>query len=200
MYAASIGKKQVSKTLKVVLGVAVVAVAAIVVISKVRPREDDVLLDGSTTEKREAYLLSIGIQVDPTSSIAEVMVPEEFDERFAAYNEMLKGCGFDLEPLKGEAVKKCSYTVTNRADLGAPVTVVLLVRDGTIVAGHMVDEASGTLYPLFPAPDAADTTAEETLLPTVTDQSLVTADGTVITDNEMTGETTEVAADAYPTD
>ncbi len=199
MYAASVGKKQVSKTLKIVLGIMAAALVAVVATGKLKPATESALPDGSSAEKRQEYLLGFGIQVDPTSSVAEVKVPEEFDERFAEYNEMLKTQGFDLEPLKGEAVKKCSYVVVNRPDIGERVTAVVLVKDDSIVAAHLVDEATGRILPLTGV--AGD--AEETLLPSVEDGQQGEAVGAdaqtepLEDDSEVWASTPE---DAYPTE
>ncbi len=198
MYAASIGKKQVSKTLKIVLGIMVAALVAVVSTGKLKPSEEASLPDGSTDEKRQEYLLGFGIQVDPTSSVAEVKVPDEFDERFVEYNEMLKAQGFDLEPLKGEAVKKCSYTVTNRPEIGSRVTAVLLVKDDRIVAGHIVEETSGTILPLT---GVSAGTTEETLLPSVVDEQGEPAGADASPEYEGDEEVyAPTAEDAYPTE
>ncbi len=179
--------------MKIVLGIIVVAVITIVVIGRLDKGEKVNAPDGSTAEKRESYLLSRGIQVDSTSSVAEVMVPADFDERFTRYNEMLKSDGFDLEPLRGETVKKCNFVVTNRPDIGDRVTAVLLVKDEGIVAAHLVDEATGKLYCI----SGSDPTAAEAILPTDEDQAVANEGAEVSTGDDKA---TEVAADAYPTD
>jgi hypothetical protein len=167
MIAASIGKKQIGKVLMGAVAVIVVAVGAIYFIGKGKEESSGaVRAPGATAEDREAYLLSVGIQVDTTSSVAEVAVPREFDERFSEYNEMIKKMGFDLEGLKGETVKKCTYTVTNRGDISASVSAVLLVYNDEIVAGHLIDNIENRLHPLFDVADETQAeTTEETILP-----------------------------------
>ncbi len=169
MVAASVGKKQIGKTMLTVLLIAVVVVIAVVVIGKVKGKQDGIgNIPGETVEQREEYLRSVGIQVDATSAVAEVKVPEEFDERFTQYNEMLKTTGFDLSGLKGQTVKKCTYTVTNRPELGSGATAILLVYEGKIVGGHLLVGDDGTLQPLFGADAAGESGgAEETILPSV---------------------------------
>ncbi len=168
MLAASVGKKQIGRVLLIlVLGIVLVFVA-IHVIGRIKGKSgaETKPIAGATQEERENYLLSVGIQVDPTSSIAEVAVPEEFDERFAAYNEILKSTGFNLEDFRGKTVKKCTYVVTNRPDLGNKVSAVLIIYDGNIIAGHIVDNTTNSLFPLFVAAPQQQT--QETILPNPT--------------------------------
>lgn len=169
MFVAAIGKKQIGKVLLGVVAIVVVAVGAIYFLGKGKKGGSGTPIEGATPEQRESYLLSIGIQVDTTSSIAEVIVPKQFDERFTSYNNMLKTIGFDLEGLKGQTVKKCTYTVTNRSDIGTNISAVLLVYNDQIVAGHLIDNTTNTLYPLFEVNEDAnqpDQDAKDTILPT----------------------------------
>ena len=149
MLAATVGKKQIGKTAIKLGALAVLVVIAVFVVNKYGSAQDAAgALAGKTAEQREEYLLSRGIQVDPDSSVAQVEVPQEFDERFMSYNETLKSDGFDLAPLKGEAVKKCTYTVTNKPELGEDISAVLLVKDDKIVAGHLLNNATGEICSL----------------------------------------------------
>ncbi len=147
-----------------IIALIAVVLIAIYVVGRIRGKNEGVLeIAGETAEQREDYLRSIGIQIDPTSSIAEVKVPEDFDERFAAYNAMLVTTGFDLTPLKGETVKKCVYTVTNMPEKSDNLAAVLLIHKGQVVAGHLLDVSTGMLYPLFETQSAEP--AQETILP-----------------------------------
>lgn len=169
MYAASVGKKQLGRTAAIVAGVAALAAVG-VLIANGGGKDETEGFAGETEQQREEFLLSYDLQVDNTSSLAKVMVPEEFDERFEKYNEMLKGMGFDLEPLRGETVTKCTYLVTNRPELGN-VKAIVLVSGKTIVGGHLLDPKSGELYPLNHGATEEDDgggeaeNAQETLLP-----------------------------------
>lgn len=196
MYGASVGKKQLGKTAAVIAGV--VALAAIgVLIAKGGGSGADERFAGDTEEQREEFLLSYDIQVDPTSSVAKVMVPEEFDERFLDYNDMLKSTGFDLEPLRGETVTKCTYLVTNRPELGE-VKAIVLVSDGFIVGGHLLDSKSGELYPLNhgaagegeQTPEGSE--AEETLLPALSEEAAAEGGAEISYD--------EIPAGAFPSE
>ncbi len=196
MFAASVDKKQLGRTAIKLAAFAVLAVIAVLVINKYGKPEADSLLAGETSEQREVYLLTRGIQVDPSSSVAEVRVPEEFDERFESYNATLKADGFDLEPLKGEAVKKCTYTVTNKPELGEDISAVLLIKDDTIVAGHLLNNATGEILALSGAPSEQESV--ETILPLEPSEQEA-GEGEEAQDGEA-DESEETAADAYPTE
>ena len=163
MVTASVNKKQMGKSLlTALLAVGLIAGGIMGVKHWLEKGEQKpAAIAGGTTEEREAYLGSFGYQVDSHSTVAEVCVPEEFDSRFAEYNDMLKTLGFDLEPYKGKAVKKCSYTVTAGAPRGGNLTAVLLVYDGKIIGGHLLDGALQRIYPLFEA--AQDDSAQTVL-------------------------------------
>lgn len=163
-----------------ILAAVVAVIAMIFFIGKLRGGAGAERADGSTEELRRAYLAALGLELGDTSSVADVGVPEEFDERFAGYNELLKTNGFDLEPLRGKTVKKCTYTVLNRGDLGLDVQAVLLVYDGDIVGGHLLDVNGGKIHAL------ADTA--QTILPV--DEAA----------DETQAEQAEVPASAYPSD
>ncbi|MEG1180812.1 MAG: DUF4830 domain-containing protein, partial [Oscillospiraceae bacterium] len=163
MFAASVGKKQLGKVIFLLVIVVVVGLVAITVIGKIKDKKDasaDIM--GETAEQRVEYLLSLGVQVDTTSAVAEVLVPKEFDERFIEYNTMLLSTGFDLSSYKGETVKKCTFTVTNKPEMGANVKAVLLVHEGKIIAGHLLDATSAKIYPIY---QVSSPPAEETILP-----------------------------------
>ncbi len=150
MVAKSVDKQGIKKTAVTLVLLAIVAGAAIIGIRAVKDTGVSTAgIPAGTTEERENYLAGIGLQVDTRSTVAEVEVPQEFDERFQDYNVMQQAMGFDLEPLKGQRLTKCVYTVTNREDLGAMVSAVLLVKDGQLVGGHLLVDETGEILPLF---------------------------------------------------
>lgn len=209
MIAASVGKKQIGKTLLIIVVIIVIIVGAIYFIGKGKGGSGETggAIKGATAEEREAYLVSIGLQVDATSAVADVGVPEEWDERFTEYNETLKSTGFDLEGLKGKTLKKCTYTVTNRDDIGASVSAVLLVYDDEIVAGHLVDNAKNKIYPLFDVEaetkqDVDPETAEETILPSEAVENEVDDEqkNSGETQKDPEEATKDVETGAYPTE
>ena len=164
MYAVAKGNGKKGGIILIVL-VLLIAAAVFVCTKLGGIRSDDAEpIAGETSEQREEYLLSLGIEVEKNSTISQVTVPKDFDERFAQYNEMLKTTGFDLEPFRGEQVKKCSFKVTNRPELGDDIGAVLLIRNNCIIAGHLIDLATSELFPLCGEMEDA---SQQTILPTV---------------------------------
>lgn len=207
MYAASVGKKQIGKgMIFAVVGLAVLIL--VLLLGKGGGESAGDTIDGSTEELRREYLTSLGLVLSETSSLADVGVPEQFDERFTEYNAMLKSTGFDLEGYKGKAVKKCTYSVVNREDLGGEISAVLLIDKDKIIGGHLVNLKSGELYPLFEASEEApsgETTGEE--VPEVSETILPAEQTAAEPNEELTEEPTEketekeeIPASAYPTE
>lgn len=155
MIAASVDKRQIKKTGLAIIAIALLALTAVYAAGRLRearPAAGNGGISGATDEERAAYLLSLGYETGGKSYVTEVAVPKEFDERFTEYNEMLKAQGFDLEPLKGENVRKCVYTVLNAPDETVSTSAVLLVYEDKIAAGHLLEEGDTTrILPLFEA-------------------------------------------------
>lgn len=173
MLAKSVDNKSIKKTAMtlVLLAVAVAAVGYGIKAVKEPENEKGAPILCGTTEEREHYLASIGLQVGSKSTVAEVVVPEEFDRRFCDYDIMQQAMGFGLESYKGQCLKKCVYTVTNRDDLQGTVSAVLLVKDNYLVGGHLLLEDTGEVLPLFEVelpkaePETAAPEDVETILP-----------------------------------
>ena len=95
-------------------------------------------LAAETEEQRAGFLKSFGweISAQPTE-IAEVAIPTEFDEVYQNYNALQKTQGFDLEPYKGQTVKRYCYAVTNYPGGVPNVYTNLLVANGKIIGGDV---------------------------------------------------------------
>ena len=89
------------------------------------------------TARRIAYLGELGYEADPESErVEEMTLPEEFDARMTAYNELQIAAGMDLSPYRGQRLKCWTYTVTNYPG-EQPVTACLYVHDGSVVGGDI---------------------------------------------------------------
>ena len=100
---------------------------------------------------RVDYLRSLGYEVDPTfEEVREVLIPDEFDEVFAAYNAMQQEADMDLLPYHGKRLKCWSYRLTNAVSDGE-VLAHLYVYDDEIVGGDIsetvADGDTGALLP-----------------------------------------------------
>lgn len=98
-------------------------------------------MKASTAEERTAFFSQFGWEIneEPTE-VKEVIIPEEFDETYAEYNELQLSQGLDLEPFKGVRVKYWSYEILNHPKNTSNSTNILgniLVYDGIVVGGDI---------------------------------------------------------------
>ncbi len=138
------------KSLKGKLVLLVSAVVAIVIVfavisssenaEKSAPTDGTLKFSASTEAERMSFITALGLTVEnEPSSVTEIKIPEEFDETFTNYNEIQKQSGLDLEPYKGCAVKKWTYTVTNYPgyEESQSIRINLLVYKGKIIGGDI---------------------------------------------------------------
>lgn len=98
--------------------------------------------DGSTNESRVAYLESLGWQVETEPArVEEIILPDTFDESWSEYLQLQEEQGFDLERCQGKRVKRYAYTITNYPTGETGIQAGLLVCDGRIVGGDVVNSA-----------------------------------------------------------
>ena len=94
--------------------------------------------DLDTTDGREAYLNSLGWEINKESeSFKTVVVPDKLDGIMAQYNRMQKAQGYDLSLHLGESCSQYSYELTNYTDSEGTVIVTLSVQDGKLIAADI---------------------------------------------------------------
>ncbi len=101
---------------------------------------DNIALKASTHEERMAFLSQFGWEIDEEPvEVREVIIPEEFDDTYTAYNEIQKNQGFDLTVYSGMRVKRWTYTVKNYAGYENQecIHANILVYDGLVVGGDI---------------------------------------------------------------
>ena len=97
-----------------------------------------------TNEQRIAFLESFGWQVESEPlEILEVIIPEQFDEIYTAYNEMQTAGGFDLSEHAGRRVKRFAYRITNYPGTQEPVRAHILVYRDKVIGGDICSEVAG---------------------------------------------------------
>lgn len=90
---------------------------------------------------RIAYLNGLGYEVaSGTGEVREVLIPVEFDDAFAAYNQLQQTAGMDLSPYRGKRVKCWTYTVTNVPDDGQILAHLYIYKD-KVVGGDISSTA-----------------------------------------------------------
>ncbi len=94
--------------------------------------------DLDTTEGREAYLNSLGWEINLESeSFKTVVVPDKLDGIMAQYNRMQKAQGYDLSLHLGESCSQYSYELTNYTEAEGTVVVTLYIQNGELIAADI---------------------------------------------------------------
>ena len=94
--------------------------------------------DLNTLEGRQAYLSSLGWQIDPESeSFRTVLIPDQLEGIMAQYNKMQLKQGYDLNCHLGETCLQYCYEVTNYPNSDGKVLVSLYLQDGKIIAADI---------------------------------------------------------------
>lgn len=94
--------------------------------------------DLNTTEGREAYLNSLGWEINRDSeAFRTVVVPDKLDGIMAQYNRMQQAQGYDLSMHLGESCSQYSYELTNYTDSEGTVIVTLYIQNGELIAADI---------------------------------------------------------------
>ena len=107
-----------------------------------------------TTERRVAYLASLGWTADPASETEQpILIPKEFGSVYEKYNELQLKQGFDLREYRGMDATLYTYTVTNHP-CGENVVAQLIVYAGEAIGGDVHSVAlDGFMHGLKPLAD-----------------------------------------------
>ena len=95
---------------------------------------------GETHEQRMEFVSQFGWDVSTEPfEVKEVIIPEETDETFSAYNEIQKSQGFDLDEFAGKRAKCWTYIVKNYEGYENQecIHANILVYDGKIIGGDI---------------------------------------------------------------
>ena len=94
----------------------------------------------ATSVELKSFISSYGWKViDEPDEVREVMIPAEFDDVYTSYNSIQTAQGFDLSGLKGQRVKRWTYTVTNYPGYEAEdcIKINILVYNSCVVGGDV---------------------------------------------------------------
>lgn len=95
-------------------------------------------LDLNTADGREAYLKSLGWEIDRDSeSFRSVLVPQKLEGIMAQYNKIQLRQGYDLSKHLGQSCKQYCYDVKNYPGGQGKVIVSLYIQDGKVIAGDV---------------------------------------------------------------
>lgn len=125
-----------------------VIICALVFMPKIKTEEETIVYSGVTAQDREDFLASFGWSVTSEAiDSRDVIIPEEFSDIYATYNEMQIAQGFDLEPYKGVQCTQYIYLVLDYPDETREIYATLLVCDGIIIGGDLsCSEADGFMH------------------------------------------------------
>ncbi len=86
------------------------------------------------------------VEAEPTE-VKNVTIPGEFDKVFAAYNEMQKSLGLNLNKFKGKEVTRYTFAVTNYPDYEGTVYANVLVYRNRVIGGDICSaDVSGFVH------------------------------------------------------
>lgn len=103
-----------------------------------------------TNEDRIAYLASLGWECDP-ECVAEktIVIPREFNDVYASYNQLQLDQGFDLSGYCGMEVTLYAYRVLNYTEDSGTVFAQIIVCGSEIIGGDIHSAASdGFMIPI----------------------------------------------------
>ena len=124
---------------------AVVAVAVGLVNARGAPSSSEgSAREVKTNEDRVAYLESFGWTVESEPiAVEELLIPEQFDETYKQYLDLLSSQCFDLTPYAGKRVKRYTYVITNYPTGEKNVQAGLLIYRDTVVGGDVLSSQLG---------------------------------------------------------
>lgn len=132
-----------ASTLKFFSVVAISLVALLVLVALVPSYEEDVTATYVYEKIRgeddaEEFLGQFGWVVDAEPlEVTEVVMPDEFDKVFSAYNEIQKEQGLNLLKYKGKKLTRYTFLVKNYKDYDGKVLANVLVYRGKVVGGDI---------------------------------------------------------------
>ena len=140
MFVYSIKSKHIKVALLVIFVVFTVISLFILSQDSKETGKSGMSIKASTHEERMAFLSQFGWEIDEDPiEVREVIIPEEFDDTYTAYNEIQKNQGFDLTVYAGMRVKRWTYTVKNYTGYENKecIHANILVYNGLVVGGDI---------------------------------------------------------------
>ena len=95
-----------------------------------------------TNDDRIKFLNSFGWEAEQTPLEEQsVIIPTEFSDVYAKYNELQKSQGFDLSKYSGCEVLRYTYRITNYPDSSDSVVADMLIYKNRIIGGDIQSTA-----------------------------------------------------------
>lgn len=161
MFVYSVKSKKMIIFLAAWVAVVAIMIALFIASSQKKPVVDDsdINYSASNATERATFLSQFGwnIEEDPVE-VSEVVIPQEFNDTYEAYNDLQKKQELDLEPYKGARVKKWVYKVNNYPNKPAQssdIRATLLVYENQVIGGDVSSMEEGGFMQGFIFPDEA---------------------------------------------
>ncbi len=130
---------------KIVIGLAVAAVALVALILFLGGGKDDTPTGApsiSTNDGRVQFLKSFGWEVNTSpKESGQVRIPKEQSEAFSRYNDLQKSQGYDLSRYAGKTVMRYVYQITNYPNATQPVYATILMYQDKVIGGDVTNTA-----------------------------------------------------------
>lgn len=140
VFSVKTSRRQLLSLLLCVVLLALILAAAF--LWPVGAKETAATVAASDNTQRIAYLQSLGYEVDLAyCEVREVLIPDEFDDVFTAYNAMQQQANMDFTPYQGQRLKCWSYRVLDGGE-GETLAHLYVYRD-KIVGGDVSETVSG---------------------------------------------------------
>lgn len=123
-------------------GVVVIALTFVTNHVKNDSKSVSVIIKASTDEQRRDYLAGYGWETAEDFETKELVIPENWNDVYSAYNEVQLNQGFDLTDFKGKTVTLYTYTITNYENLSEGVVADMLVCDDNLIGGDVCNTSA----------------------------------------------------------
>ncbi|RPF48107.1 uncharacterized protein DUF4830 [Hydrogenoanaerobacterium saccharovorans] len=91
-----------------------------------------------TEKDRLEFISQFGWETEKEpEEIAEIVIPEKFDEVYDKYNKLQKSQNFNLEKFKGKRCKRYTYKITNYPECPDFARINILVLEGKVIGGDV---------------------------------------------------------------
>lgn len=171
MFVVSLKRDNIKKIIVGALIAVIVIVGAYFLLTGSSDSDGDtaakngISMKAADNKDRIAFLSQFGWEVteDPIE-VSEVIIPDEFDSTYEAYNELQKEQKLDLSGYKGKRVKKWTYEIKNypsHENSDGVIRANILVFDGVVIGGDVCSiELDGFMH-TFAFPDKQTVKSEE---------------------------------------
>ena len=114
-----------------------------------------------TTQDIATYFTGYGFEVDlATAAVDKVKIPKQWDDSFAAFNQVVEESGLTLENYKGKTVEKWTALCPVLSDGENDTYCVLLVYKTQPVGAYLLAKPSGEVTGLVSAAQQTAAAAE----------------------------------------